>query len=406
MTGAPRRAALVFVFVTVALDMLAIGVMIPVLPRLIVELSGGDTPRAAEIFGVFGTVWAVMQFLFQPVLGMLSDRFGRRPVILASNLGLAADYILMALAPTLLWLLIGRILSGVFAASISTAHAYIADTTEPDKRAGAYGVLGAAFGLGFVLGPALGGVLGSIDLRLPFYVAAGLSFANFLYGLFVLPESLPPERRTKRFEWRKTNPAAVLWFLRERKGLGALAIANFLQNLAHVVLPATFVLYAGHRYAWTELEVGLVLALVGICATIVQAGLVRPAVARFGERRAMIAGLAMGAAGFSIYGLAPTGMWFLIGVPVMAFWGLAGPSIMGLASRRVGGDEQGRLQGALGGLTGIAGILGPAIFTLAFARGIDGTFGFAFPGLAFLLAAAMLLAAALAGQSASSAGTR
>src|SRR3984885_8898430 len=251
MNEKPRRAALAFIFITVFLDMLALGVIVPVLPKLIEDFMHGNTARAAEYVGLFATVWAAMQFLFSPVLGALSDRFGRRPVILLSNFGLGLDYIVMALAPNVGWLFIGRVISGITAASFSTASAYIADVAPPDKRAGGYGMISAAFGLGFVLGPAMGGVLGNIDPRLPFWVAAGFSFLNFGYGLLVLPESLSPERR-ERFSWRRANPMGSLKLLRSNRELFGLAIVNFLGNTAHEALPTTFVLYAMYRYGWNE----------------------------------------------------------------------------------------------------------------------------------------------------------
>ncbi len=400
---APRRAALAFVFVTVTLDMLALGMIIPVLPRLVVGFVHGDMARAAEMYGLFGTVWALMQFLWSPLLGALSDRVGRRPVILISNFGLAADYVLMALAPTLGWLFLGRVISGITAASIPTASAYIADVTPPDKRAGAFGMLGAAFGLGFVLGPALGGLLGGADPRLPFWVAAGLSLTNACYGLFVLPESLPRERRAG-FRWARANPVGALVLLRRHPELLGLSAVSFLSYLAHQVLPSTFVLYAGHRYGWGEREVGLTLAGVGVCTAIVQGGLIRPLVARLGERRALLIGLLCGAGGFAIYGVAPTGLLFNLGIPVMAFWGLAGPSCQGLMTRHVSPSEQGQLQGAQSSLTGITGMIGPGLFTWTFARALDPHISL--PGAPYLLAAVILvLAMGMATWASRAAGT-
>jgi DHA1 family tetracycline resistance protein-like MFS transporter len=394
--AAPRRAALIFIFITVMLDMLAIGLIIPVLPKLVVVFEGGNVASAAAVFGVFGTAWALMQFLFSPVQGALSDRFGRRPVVLLSNLGLGLDYILMALAPNLSWLFAGRVISGITAASISTAFAYIADVTPPDRRAGSFGLIGTAFGVGFVIGPALGGLLGGIDLRLPFWVAAGLSLTNFLYGLLILPESLPVERRAG-WSWRRANPVGALILLRSYPQLVGLSAVNFLQNLAHVVLPSVFVLYAGYRYGWDERAVGLTLAGVGVCSAVVQGGLVRPLVARAGERRTMLIGLASGALGFAIYGFAPSGALFCVGVPVMALWGLTGPSVQALMSRRVDPSEQGQLQGAQSSLQGIAGLVGPGLFTTVFAASIAAAQRWELPGAAFLLAAAMLLAGAAIG---------
>lgn len=393
---AARRPALIFIFITVLLDMLALGMMIPVLPKLVVAFEGGDSAAAAEVFGLFGTVWALMQFVFSPVQGALSDRFGRRPVILLSNLGLGLDYVLMALAPNLGVLLIGRIISGICAASISTSFAYIADVTPPEKRAGGFGLVGTAFGVGFVLGPAVGGLLGGFDLRLPFWGAAALSLLNFLYGLLVLPESLPRERRMP-FAWKRANPVGALALLRGYPQLLGLASVSFLQNLAHVVLPSVFVLYASYRYGWDERAVGLTLAAVGVCSAVVQGGLVRPIVARAGERRAMLLGLTCGAIGFAAYGFAPTGAWFCIGIPVMSLWGLTGPSIQSLMTRRVDPREQGRLQGALSSLQGVAGLIGPGIFTQAFARAIGPGHGWELPGTPFLLAALLLAIGMAAG---------
>jgi len=388
---APRRPALIFIFVTVLLDMLALGMMIPVLPKLVVAFEGGDIASGAEMFGLFGTVWALMQFVFAPVQGALSDRFGRRPVVLLSNLGLGLDYILMAVAPNLTVLLIGRVISGISAASVSTSFAYIADVTPPDERAGSFGMIGTAFGAGFVLGPAVGGLLGGIDLRLPFWGAAALSLLNFLYGMLVLPESLPRDRRVA-FAWRRANPIGALILLRTYPRLLGLSTVNFLHNLSHVVLSSVFVLYASYRYGWDERAVGLTLAFVGVCSAIVQGGLVRPIVARAGERRAMLIGLACGAAGFVIFGTAPTGALFCLGVPVMALWGLTNPSTQSLMSRRVSPSEQGQLQGAQSSLQGVAGLIGPGIFTLIFAHSIGPQRGWELPGAPFLLAALLLLA--------------
>jgi DHA1 family tetracycline resistance protein-like MFS transporter len=390
---APRRAALIFIFVTVVLDMLAIGLVIPVLPNLVLQFEGGNTVSAAHIFGVFGTVWALMQFFSSPLLGALSDRFGRRPVVLLSNLGLGLDYILMALAPNLSWLFVGRVISGITAASISTSFAYIADVTPPEKRAGAFGMVGVAFGLGFVLGPAVGGLLGAVDLRLPFWIAAGLSLTNFLYGLLVLPESLPADRRSA-FLWRRANPIGSLGLLRSYPQLVGLSAANFLHYLSHAVLPSVFVLYASYRYGWHEREVGLTLAGVGVFSAIVQGTLIKPVVARIGERNAMLVGMACGTLGFAIYGVAETGLVFWLGVPVMSLWGLASPAVQALMSQRVSPTEQGQLQGAQGSLQGVANLIGPGLFTTTFAVSIAPHHGWNLAGAAFLLAAGLLLLAA------------
>jgi DHA1 family tetracycline resistance protein-like MFS transporter len=389
-----RRAALVFIFVTIVLDILALGIIIPVLPHLIEDFLGGDTAGAARVYGVFGTVWALMQFVSMPVMGALSDRFGRRRVILLSNLGLGLDYVLMALAPNLAWLFVGRVISGITAASVSTGMAYIADVTPPERRSAAFGKVGVAFGLGFVLGPALGGLLGSVDPRLPFWAAAAFSLANAMYGLLILPESLPPERR-RPFEWRRANPLGSLKLLRSHAELSGLAAVVFLSNLAHAALPATFVLYAAYRYGWDARDVGFVLAGIGVCSAIVQGGLVGPLVRRLGERRVLLTGLACGAAGFVIYGFATVGAVFLTAVPVVALWGLASPAAQGLMTRHIGPSEQGALQGATGSVMGIATMIGPSLFAGTFAYFIGAGARLHVPGAAFLLAALLLAAGAV-----------
>lgn len=387
-----RQAAFVFVFITVMLDMLALGVMVPVLPKLVLRFEGGDVSQAASITGWFLLAWATMQFLFAPLLGALSDRFGRRPVILLSNLGLGLDYILMALAPSVGWLFLGRVLSGITAASVPTAMAYIADVTPPAQRAARFGMVGAAFGLGFIVGPALGGFLGGYDLRLPFWVSGVLSLINAAYGFFILPESLPPGSRSA-LDWRKANPLGSLKLLREHPGLLGLAVAGFLYFLAHESLPSVFVLYTDYRYSWDARAVGGVLAIIGVCSTVVSALLVGPAVAKLGERWALITGLLFGAAGFAIYGAAPTGFIFVAGIPIMAIWGLVGPSMQALMSKEVAPSAQGRLQGAISSLRGITGMIGPVLFTQTFAYAVDvDPTRKHWPGAPYLLAATMLVA--------------
>jgi DHA1 family tetracycline resistance protein-like MFS transporter len=355
-----------FILVTVVLDMLSFGIIIPVLPKLVEDFVAGDTAQASVVYGLMGTAWALMQFLCSPIQGALSDRFGRRPVVLLSNAGLGLDYILMALAPNLSWLFLGRVISGIASSSFSTAGAYIADVTPLEKRAAAFGMIGVAFGLGFILGPALGGWLGMSDPRLPFWGAAMTSLANACYGFFVLPESLPPDRRAP-FAWRRANPVGSLVLLRSHHELFGLAAVTFLGHLGHAVLPSTAVLYLGYRYGWGSAAVGLVLAAVGTCAMIVQGALVKPITASLGERRTLLLGLFCGALGFLIYGLAPTGALYCAGIPVMALWGLSGPAAQALMTRRVSTSEQGQLQGAIASFVGIAGLIGPTLFTRTFA---------------------------------------
>ena len=384
-----RNAAVAFIFVTILLDMFALGLIMPILPKLVESFVNNDTASAARIFGLFGTAWAAMQFIFSPILGGLSDRFGRRPVVLLSNFGLALDYVLMALAPSLIWLFIGRVISGITSASVSTAFAYIADITPPERRAAVFGKVGAAFGAGFIIGPAIGGLLGNTDPRLPFWVAAGLSFANTLYGLLILPESLPRDRRSP-FRWKSANPLGALHLLRSDRVLAGLSIMNFFAQLAHVVLPSTFVLYASYRYGWDTKTVGLTLALVGLCAMVVQGVGIGPIVRRIGERRALLLGLGCGAVGFLIFGAAPTGPLFWLGIPVMALWGLAGAATQALMTQLVAPDQQGQLQGATTSVQSVSQLLGPFLFTLIFAYFIGAQAPLKLPGAPFLLASALL----------------
>jgi DHA1 family tetracycline resistance protein-like MFS transporter len=389
----PRKAAVAFIMVTIVIDMLAFGMIIPVLPILLKNFEGGNAPRAAEVYGWFGTAWALMQFIFSPVQGSLSDHFGRRAVILFSCAGLGLDFILMALAQNIWWLFVGRVISGITAASFSTAAAYITDVTPPEKRAASFGLLGTAFGIGFVVGPALGGLLASLSPRLPFWAAAVMALTNVCWGLFVLPESLPRERRVA-FAWKNANPVGALRFLRGHPTLAGLATSYFLINLAHAVLPSITVLYMNYRYGWDTRAVGALLAGVGVSSLIVQGLLVKPAVKWLKERRAMAIGFTCGGIGFLIYGLAPTGALFWIGVPIMSLWGIANPSLQTHMTRLVDGTEQGRLQGALASLVGLGSLIGPIVFTQTFATAIT---AWALPGAPYYLAAALVFAATWVG---------
>jgi DHA1 family tetracycline resistance protein-like MFS transporter len=383
-----HRAALGFVFVTVLLDMLAFGIIAPVLPRLILEFLHGNMARTSEAMGLFVTTWALMQFFFSPILGMLSDRFGRRPVILLSNFGLGLDYIIMALAPTLSWLFVGRVLSGITASSMPTANAYISDVTPPERRARAFGIFGAAFGVGFVLGPAIGGWLGAINPRLPFWVAAAFSLLNACYGLLVLPESLPPEKRSQTLRWKKANPVGALRLLRSHRELFGLAAVNFLGYLAHEVYATVYVLYATERYGWSKEAIGVSLAVVGIASIFTSAVLVGWSVRRFGERTSLFVGLLSAGVGFLMFGFATTGALFLAGIPVNALWSLAAAPSQSMMTRRVSPSEQGELQGALSSLRGLGMIFGPSMFSATFAYFLAP--GRNFPGAPWMLAALLL----------------
>jgi DHA1 family tetracycline resistance protein-like MFS transporter len=389
-----RRAAVIFIFITVVIDVLSMGLIIPVLPKLIEQFMHGDAASAAHVIGLFGTVWALMQFVFSPLLGAVSDRFGRRKVILISCFGLGIDYIVMAMAPTVGWLLLGRIASGICASSFSTAGAYIADVSPPEKRAQAFGMIGAAFGVGFVVGPAIGGMLGGFDPRLPFWVAAGLALLNASYGLFVLPESLPPEKRDV-FSWKKANPVGSLALLRSHPELLGLAGVALLFNIAHNVLPTSFVIYTGYRFNWGSTTVGMTLMMVGILSIVVQGGLVKPSIKRLGERGSLYTGLLFGMAGFAGFGLAPSGGWMWASLPVFSLMGVFGPGLQSLMSQRVAPHEQGKLQGANSSVMAIGGLIGPVLFSESFAYCIDRGHAWSLPGAPFFLAALLLLGALL-----------
>jgi DHA1 family tetracycline resistance protein-like MFS transporter len=392
---ARRRAAFTFIFIALTLDMLALGIISPVLPRLIVQMRGGDESSAAHWVGWFGTAWAVMQFVSMAAIGALSDSIGRRPVILLSCFGQAADYVIIALAPDLWWLLVGRLISGATSASVSTAMAYVADVTPAADRASAFGTLSAAFGLGFMIGPGVGGVLGDIDPRAPFWVAGALSALNGIYGLFVLPESLPSERRTP-FSWRKINPFASFVLFKGRSNVAGLATVKFLNDIANIAYPSTFALYAMYRYNWGPKQIGLTLTLFAIMSGLVQAGLVGRLVHWMGERRALITGLCFGAAGFALIALAPQG-WMLFAIlPVAAMWGLAGPANQAIMTGRVDASEQGVLQGALASLAGIAGMIGPGLFTVILANFIGRHANWHQPGAPFFAAAAFVAVSVVA----------
>ena len=388
---APRKAAIVFIFITVALDMIALGVVAPVFVPLVERFMHENVVAAAGVVGAFGTVFALMQFVWAPVMGVLSDRFGRRPIIVLSNLGMAVDYGVMALAPNLIWLLAGRVVSGITSANATAASAYIADVTPEEKRAGAFGMIGAAFGLGFVLGPAIGGLCGQIDPRLPFWVAGGLSLINGIYGAIVLPESLAPEHRAMRFLWSKANPVGSLRLLRRHRELMSLGVLTFASTLAGIAMQSTWVLYVTARYGWQPGATGISLAVVGITSSITQVAVIGQCVKRYGERNALFGGIVFGVLGLVIFGLAGNGWWFCVGIVPLCLWGLAPAAAQAMMSRRVSPREQGELQGAIGSIRGLSALFGPILFTTAFAIG----FAHGLPGLNWYVAALCLCAAAL-----------
>ncbi|MFI4975432.1 MAG: TCR/Tet family MFS transporter [Caulobacterales bacterium] len=393
-----RNAAFGFIFATAIMNAISFGLMIPVLPNLLKSFVGGDTARAAEWQVLFAVTWGAMQFLWGPVLGSLSDRFGRRPVMLLSIFGLGVDFLIMAFAPTIWWLWIGRVLNGLTASSFSTANAYVADVTPPQDRARRYGMMGSAFSFGFLIGPVIGGSLAEINLRLPFMLAAGLALANGLYGFFFLPESLPVEHRAKQFHWMRANPVASLGFLRTKGSLAGLASINFLFQLSQNVWPTVFVLYAGYRFHWSTGIIGLVMMITGAAGIVVQMFFVGPVVRRIGERGALIFGAACGAISMAISGSAPTALIYFMGMPFGALSGFQQPGLMGLMTRRVGPQEQGRLQGANQSLQGIASIVGPPLFGLSFAWALRNNAWLHTPGLPILIASSLLFGCMLLGM--------
>ena len=388
----PRKPALGFIFITLVLDVLGIGLIIPILPKLIEGFHGGSVVEASTTVGLLAALYSLMQFLFAPLLGNLSDRFGRRPVILASLLGSGLDYFLLAWAPNLAWFFLGRIVAGITGANFAAATAYIADISPPEKRAANFGLIGAAFGLGFILGPALGGLLGNVGLHIPFIVAGILTLLNFAYGWVALPESLALNNRRK-FRWAHANPIGSLLDLRRYPIVLGLVETYFLVNLAHQALPATWVLYTGYRYHWTVGQTGLSLAVVGLTAAIVQGGLTRIIVRRLGERKTALLGLTIAALSYAAYGLATDGWMIYVIIAIGSTGGVAGPALQGLVSRGVGADEQGGIQGSLTSLASVAGIIGPPVATGLFGYFISDKSTIHLPGAAFFLSATLTFAA-------------
>lgn len=382
------RPAIWMILIVGFLDMMSMGIVMPVLPGLILELTG-SLSSAGLWTGIMGTLWALMQLLCAPVIGSLSDRFGRRPVILISTAGLALDWVLMALAPSLWWLVVGRIIGGATSASATAIFACMTDITAPAERARAFGLVGAAISAGFIVGPALGGVLGEWGPRVPFWVAAGLSFAAFLYGVFVLPETLPQERRTA-FVWRNANPLAALRMLQSHFELPRLAISSFLLAFSNRLFMTVFVLFAGHEHGLGVLEVGALLAFSSVLDLLVQGTLVGPVTARLGDRRTMFIGLTGGALSLLAMGFAPSALWFVVALIPSSLQGLAEPTLRSMMSRRVAETQQGQLQGAVQSVASLAGIAGPVFFGWAYAVS-----SLSFPALSFVIAAGVLVLAAL-----------
>lgn len=382
---APREPALKFIFVTMVLAVLGFGLFIPVLPGVVKGFQHGDESAGSHMYGVLVGVYALLQFVGSPILGALSDRFGRRKVILIALAGSSIDYVIMALATSVLsakdatpsalasgmtWLFIARVISGFTAGVMATANAYVADVLPPEKRAGGFGILGAAFGIGFVIGPFVGGFLGGISLQLPFWFAAGCSGLNWLYGYFVLPESLKPENR-RAFEWKRANPVGALRILKRFPGVRGMADAYFMLMLSQTVLYSTWVLCMQHRYAWSTGAVGTSLGVAGVMAAIVQATLVKRIVPRLGDNRAVITGMCISIAALICYGLAPSGWMIYVIIPIGALGAMGGPAVQSYITRHVPANEQGAVQGIFGGLASLAGIPGPLIGTWSFGWAIE-----------------------------------
>ena len=387
-----RPAALAFIFITILIDVIGLGVIIPVLPTLIEQLTGEGVSRASQYAGWLSFAYAGAQFFFAPVIGGLSDRFGRRPVLLASLLGLGVDYVFLALAPTIAWLFVGRVVAGITGASFTTATAYIADVSPPEKRAQNFGLVGAAFGLGFIVGPVLGGLVAHWGPRVPFVVAAALSLLNFTYGLLVVPESLPAAQR-RPFEWRRANAVASLARLRQYPQIIGLVVALVLLFLAGSATQSVWTFYTIYKFGWGEKLIGYSLGAVGLGALVVQGGLVRVALPRLGAARAIVLGMVCYLTGHLLFALATRGWMMFAITAVYALGGLAGPAMQGAISSQVPPTEQGELQGTLTSLISATGVVGPLLMTSLFAYFTGPHAPAQLPGAPFLLGALLSLLA-------------
>ncbi len=389
-----RTPAIGFIFITLLLDVTGFGIIIPVIPKLISELIGGNLSQAATYGGWLMFSYAIVQFFFSPVIGNLSDRFGRRPVLLGSLLGFGIDFLITAFAPTIGWLFLGRTLAGVTGASMTTATAYIADVSAPEKRAQNFGLIGAAFGLGFIIGPVIGGVLGQYGSRIPFFAAAGLAFLNFLYGYFILPESLKPEDR-RPFDWKRANPVGSLLHIKKYPVILGLVASLVLLYIAAHATQSTWTYFTMERFGWNEAMVGYSLGAVGLLVAIVQGGLIRVINPWLGQKRSVYAGLILYAIGFTLFAFASQGwMMFAFLVPY-CLGGIAGPALQGIISGQVPSNEQGELQGALTSLVSLTTIVGPVLMTNLFAYFTGHNAPFYFPGAAFFTGAILTVISVL-----------
>jgi MFS transporter, DHA1 family, tetracycline resistance protein len=389
-----KRPALSFIFVTLLIDVIGLGIIIPVMPKLIQELTGGTLSEASLYGGWMYFAYALMQFICAPIVGGLSDRYGRRPVLLASLFGFGVDYIFLTLAPTLAWLFVGRIIAGMLGASFTTGAAYIADISTPEKRAQNFGIIGAAFGLGFIIGPMMGGLLEPLGSRVPFMVAAGLSLLNFIYGLIILPESLKPENRRK-FEWSRANPISSLLNLKRYPVILGLVASLVLVYISSHAVQTNWSFYTIEKFGWTPTMIGYSLGVVGLVFAIVQGGLIRIIIPKLGQERSVYVGLGLNALGFILFALA-TQSWMMFAFTVVyCFGGIAGPALQGIISTQVPANEQGELQGALTGLMSVTSIIGPLLMTSTFAYFTDRSTSYYLPGAPMLLGAVLTITATL-----------
>jgi DHA1 family tetracycline resistance protein-like MFS transporter len=385
-----RSAALGFIFVTVLIDIIGFGIIIPVLPKLIQDLTGGDMSEASRYGGWLMFTYAFMQFLFAPILGNLSDRYGRRSIILISLFGFGLDYLLLAWAPTITWLFIARVLSGITGASITTASAYIADISTPEKRAQNFGMIGAAFGLGFIIGPFIGGVLGQYGDRIPFLFAAGLTLVNWLYGMFILPESLPADKRRK-FEWSKANPVGSLLHLKKYPAVAGLIISLTLIYIGAHAVQSTWSYYTMEKFKWNSAMVGYSLAFVGLMIAIVQGGLIRVVIPKYGQSKSLFTGLVLYTIGMVCFAFAGSTVFMFASCFVYCLGGIAGPALQGIISSHVPSNEQGELQGALTSLMSATSIVGPPVMTNLFSFFSQTGGQIYFPGAPFIAGAIFFL---------------
>lgn len=389
------QAALGFIFVTILIDVIGFGIIIPVMPKLIMEMGHVDISTASTYGGWMITAYAAMQFIFSPLLGNLSDKYGRRPILLISLFGFGIDYLFLAFAPSLAWLFVGRVIAGITGASFTTATAYIADISAPEKRAQNFGIVGAAFGMGFIIGPVIGGLLGGLGTRVPFLVGAGLTLLNWLYGYFILPESLKKENR-RAFDWKRANPVGSLKHLRKYPAITGLVTSLVLIYIASHAVQTTWSFYGFEKFGWHEKEVGISLGIVGLMVGLVQGVLIRKTIPMFGQEKSIYIGLILYAIGMLLFGLATQGWMMYVFTVIYCLGGICGPALQGVISNHVPANEQGELQGALTSLISVTAMIGPPVMTGLFSYFTHKSAPVQLPGAPFDLGAVLVLASAWA----------